>query len=156
MVTRSPINILYVDDEMNNLFSFKALFRLKYNIHLALNFKEAVQVMEKHAIHILLTDHRMPDITGLELVEMISGKYSNPVSILVTGCAPEKEANEAITHGKIFTCLSKPWDEVKLEQVLNEAYAHYKIKNETRDKAPIANLLLANQYMKSQTSLQAF
>lgn len=154
MIPRSPINILYVDDEMNNLLSFKALFRLKYNIHLAQNSKEAVQALEKNAIHILLTDHRMPDITGLELLDMVSGKYSNPTAILVTGCAPEKEANEAIVHGKIYTCLSKPWDEVKLEQILNEAYAFYKLRNE--GNPPITNLLFTNHYMRPQTSLPAF
>ncbi len=153
MTARNPINILYVDDEINNLLSFKAMFRLKYNVHLALNIKEATQVLEKNTIHILLTDHRMPDITGLDLVEIIGNKYSNPVAILVTGCAPEREAREAIMQGKIYACLPKPWDELRLEQMLNEAYAYYKLRNES--KVSITNLL-ANQYLKSQTSISAF
>ena len=96
MSSHTPINILYVDDELNNLLAFKALFRLKYNIYLAQNIAETAAILESNAIHVLLTDQKMPAITGLEFVEIIENKYPDLVCILITGYVSERDVNRAI------------------------------------------------------------
>ncbi|TXH56233.1 MAG: response regulator, partial [Bacteroidia bacterium] len=56
------INILYVDDEVNNLISFKATFRLKFKIFTAESGKEAIKILDENDIHIIITDQRMPEM----------------------------------------------------------------------------------------------
>lgn len=156
MVARSPINVLYVDDEVNNLFSFKAMFRLKYQVHIASNIEEAHKILEAHTIHVFLTDQKMPQISGLELVDIVKVKYKKPVSILVTGCAPEKDVNMALANGSIFSCITKPWDEGKLDETVMAAYAQYNLQNTSTEKAPISSLILTNPFQKPHTSLHAY
>ncbi|HXS36289.1 MAG TPA: response regulator, partial [Flavipsychrobacter sp.] len=81
------INILYVDDEMNNLISFKATFRIKYNVFTAESGADAVKILENSEINIIVTDQRMPNMTGVEFLESILGIYPEPIRILLTGYA---------------------------------------------------------------------
>ena len=135
MMNPSPINILYVDDELNNLLSFKALFRLKYNLYLAQNINETAAILENNTIHILLTDQKMPAITGLEFVEIIENKYPDLVCVLITGYAPERDVNRAINSGKLYACLAKPWDEAQLDEIVQEAYVIYNKRKLARNNA---------------------
>ena len=67
----SKITILYVDDEENNLFSFKAVFRIKYNVLTALSGDEALEILSKKQVHVIITDQRMPEMTGVEFLEKV-------------------------------------------------------------------------------------
>jgi len=64
-MTNKKINILYVDDEANNLMSFKATFRIKYNVFTAISGEEAKKILDNNDIHIIITDQRMPEMTGV-------------------------------------------------------------------------------------------
>ena len=59
------INVLYIDDESHNLTAFKAAFRRDYNIYLAESAEEGKSVLDKHNIHVILSDQRMPGVTGI-------------------------------------------------------------------------------------------
>ena len=65
------IAILYVDDEENNLFSFKAVFRVKYQVFTAISGDEALKIMGEKPIEIIITDQRMPNMTGVEFLEKV-------------------------------------------------------------------------------------
>lgn len=136
------INILYVDDEVNNLISFKALFRLKYNVFTAERGKEAVKILDAHDIHIIITDQRMPEMTGVELLESLVESHPDPIRILLTGYADLNAVIDAINKGKIFHYLSKPWNEKELDQTIQLAYTLYnkrKEDQETTDKLMVSN-----------------
>ena len=105
----TKISVLYVDDEENNLISFKATFRLKYKIYTALSGIEAMRIVEQHAVDIIITDQRMPQMTGVELLEEIIKINPDPMRILLTGYADMSAVIDAINKGKIFHYLSKPW-----------------------------------------------
>jgi len=126
------IAILYVDDEENNLISFKATFRLKYNVYTALSGQEALKILEEHTIHVIITDQRMPNMTGVEFLEQVLDKHIDPVRILLTGYTDMSTLVEAVNKGQIFHYLTKPWSEEELEQTIERAYSIYMEKEKIK------------------------
>jgi response regulator RpfG family c-di-GMP phosphodiesterase len=119
------INLLYVDDEENNLMSFKATFRLKYNVMIAISAAEAMKILEKKPVEIIITDQRMPNMTGIEFLEKVLEKYPDPVRILLTGYADMNAVIDAVNKGKIYHYLSKPWNEEVLDTTIQKAFEIY-------------------------------
>ena len=119
------ISILYVDDEENNLFSFKATFRLKYEVFTAINGAEAIELVKNNPIDIIITDQRMPEMTGVEFLEEIIKIDAAPMRILLTGYADMAAVVDAVNKGKIFHYLNKPWSEKELDQTIQRAYEVY-------------------------------
>ncbi len=111
------ISILYVDDEENNLFSFKATFRLKYKVFTAISGADAIDIVKNNQIHIIITDQRMPEMTGVEFLEeiiKINAGYTDMAAVV-----------DAVNKGKIFHYLNKPWSEEELDQTIQRAYDVY-------------------------------
>ena len=127
------INILYVDDEENNLVSFKATFRIKYNVFIAIGAKEAMTILDSKPIEIIITDQRMPNITGVEFLEKVIEKYIDPMRILLTGYADMTAVIDAVNKGKIFHYLSKPWNEEELDMTITRAFEVYKKNLEIKE-----------------------
>ena len=127
------INILYVDDEKNNLISFKAIFRIKYQVFTALSGAEAIDILDKNKIEIIITDQRMPEMTGVEFLERILDKHPDPMRILLTGYADMNAVIDAVNKGKIFHYLTKPWNEEELEMTIQRALAVYKAREEEKE-----------------------
>ena len=140
------INILYVDDELNNLISFKALFRIKYNIHTAISGEEAVKILRTKLINIIVTDQRMPQMTGVEFLESILEEFPDPIRILLTGYTDMNAVIDAINKGKIFHYLTKPWNEEELDLTINRAFDIYKQKIEERETN--SKLSLTNEQLE--------
>lgn len=126
------INILYVDDEENNLISFKATFRIKYNIYTAISATEAMKILETKPVEIIITDQRMPNMTGVEFLEKVLEKYPDPMRILLTGYADMTAVVDAVNKGKIFHYLSKPWNEEELDMTIQRAHDVYKEAEEAK------------------------
>lgn len=118
----SKIAILYVDDEENNLVSFKATFRLKYKVFTAISGADALEILSKNPIHIIITDQRMPNMTGVEFLEKVIVDYTDPIRILLTGYTDMSAIIDAVNKGKIFHYLTKPWKEEELTQTIDRAY----------------------------------
>jgi len=110
-MNNDKISILYVDDEENNLISFKATFRLKYNVFIAISGADAIEILEKNLIHVIITDQRMPNMTGVEFLEKVIEKFTDPIRILLTGYTDMNAVVDAINKGKIYHYLTKPWNE---------------------------------------------
>ncbi|WP_345229925.1 response regulator [Olivibacter ginsenosidimutans] len=119
------IVVLYIDDEENNLRSFKAAFRRKYSVHTALSGEEGLAILQDHQVHVIITDQRMPNMTGVELLEKVKINYPDPIRILLTGYTDMSAVVDAINKGKIYHYLTKPWKESELEHVINKAYDIY-------------------------------
>ena len=127
------ISILYVDDEENNLFSFKATFRIKYQVFTAISGDEALKILDTKPVQIIITDQRMPEMTGVEFLEKVLEKYPDPMRILLTGYADMGAVVDAVNKGKIFHYLAKPWNEEELDLTINRAYDKYKEKIELKE-----------------------
>src|SRR5690606_40067677 len=102
----TKISVLYVDDEENNLISFKATFRLKYTIYTALSGIAAMQIIEQHPIDIIITDQRMPQMTGVEFLEEVIKVNPDSMRILLTGYADMSAVVDALNKVKIFHYMS--------------------------------------------------
>ena len=124
------ITILYVDDEENNLYSFKATFRMKYKVLIALSGDEALEIMKAKPVHIIITDQRMPNMTGVEFLEKVIEIFPDPIRILLTGYADMGAVVDAVNKGKIFHYLAKPWNEEELDLTITRAFEKYEEKAE--------------------------
>ena len=134
------ISILYLDDELNNLVAFKAGFRSVFKVFTANNVVEALQVLNGNEIHVIISDQRMPDMTGVEFFEHILYKHPDPVRILLTAYSDITDVIKAINKGQIFRYIEKPWDHNRMIEAIESAYKHYwigrqlKIKNQELEK----------------------
>lgn len=136
------ISVLYVDDEENNLVSFKATFRLKYNVFTAISGEKALEIIDNNEIHVIITDQRMPTMTGVEFLEKVIDKNSDITRILLTGFADMTAVVDAINKGKIFHYLTKPWIEEELDLTIQKAYEIYREKKkitQLNDKLALSN-----------------
>ncbi|MDH5827411.1 response regulator [Sphingobacterium sp. SG20118] len=136
------ITILYVDDEENNLISFKATFRFKYKVYTAISGSVAIDIVKEKPIDIIITDQRMPKMTGVEFLEEIIKINPEPMRILLTGYTDMEAVIEAVNKGKIFHYLNKPWNEDELDETIGRAYEIYSERKnilETYSKLEVSN-----------------
>src|SRR4029078_899001 len=114
-IKKETYNILYVDDEENNLNSFRAALRRDYNVFTAISGEEGMEILSKNDIHVVVTDKRMPDMTGVQFLQRIPGDQDN-IRIILTGFTDMESIIEAINTGKVYRYIKKPWviDEIKI------------------------------------------
>jgi len=128
MTNSERVKILYVDDEENNLISFKAAFRFDYDIQLAASPQKALEILQVDSFHVILSDYRMPVMNGVELFEKIRNEYPLPVRVLITAYNDMESLIEAVNRGHIFRYIKKPWNETDLKTAVNEAFQFYSTK----------------------------
>lgn len=134
MDPESNIHVLYVDDEVTNLNAFQAAFRRYFTIYLASSAAEARKILWNHSVAILITDQRMPEVTGSQLLAEAVKVYPNQIRILLSGYADVEAIICAINKGFIFKYLEKPWNEKLLIETIKDAYRLYKLKEESIKK----------------------
>jgi two-component system sensor histidine kinase/response regulator len=122
----NPIKVLYVDDEENNLNSFKATFRQSYTVLVAQSASAAMDILEHNPdIKVIVTDQRMPETTGIEFLEQVRKLYPKPVRMLITGYTDIESVIGAINKGNVYRYIKKPWVEQDLRVAIEEGYKHY-------------------------------
>jgi DNA-binding NtrC family response regulator len=117
--------ILLVDDEPEILYSLKGLLRREFELYTAESAKQALEILAHHTIHVVMTDQRMPEMTGVELMARMKTAYPDAIRIVFTGYADIKAVIDAINNGGLFRYITKPWDPDELIDVLREAAAKY-------------------------------
>ncbi len=117
---KNKYNILYVDDEINNLNSFRAALRRFYNIFTAQSGEEGIQILAENDIHIVVTDQRMPNMTGVQFLQHIPVEQDN-IRIILTGFSDMESIIEAINTGKVYRYITKPWDKEELKITIDNA-----------------------------------
>jgi len=142
----TKISVLYVDDEENNLISFRATFRLKYQVYTAPSGAEAIRIVQEKPIDIIITDQRMPQMTGVEFLEEIIKINPEPMRILLTGYADMSAVVEAVNKGKIFHYLNKPWSEEELDDTIQRAYEVYSERRAIRES--VSKLEMTNEQLE--------
>lgn len=133
MLPQRQAKILYVDDEIDNLTIFKAAFRRLYDIQTALSGKEALQMMRnqppEQPFDVLITDQRMPEMTGVELLEITAVEFPQTVRMMLTGYSDMEAIIRAINKGNIFRYLTKPWELDELRLTIDEAFVKAQQQN---------------------------
>ena len=133
MSDSDPIySILYIDDEENNLISFKSTFRRDYHIHVASSGQEALEIMETNNIQLVITDQRMPDMSGIEFLEQIVPLYPDCMRMIMTGFSDLEAVIQAINKGNIYRYVSKPWNREDLKITIDSALEVYNLKSQNK------------------------
>ena len=104
------INVLYIDDEPNNINSFKASFRRVFNVFTAESAEEGRKILNTEDIQVILSDQRMPKETGIEFFQSILQSHPDPIRILITGYTDINAVIDAINVGQVYKYLTKPWN----------------------------------------------
>ncbi|MEJ7558257.1 MAG: response regulator [Pedobacter sp.] len=137
-----PINILYVDDEIHNLTAFQATFRRVFNVYLAESAKDGLSILKKEDIHIIITDQRMPGMTGIEFLASILIDYPDPIRFLLTGYSDLNAVIDAINVGQVYLYATKPWMEEELKNNIIRAFEVFSLRKENKvlnDQLSIVN-----------------
>ena len=129
----NKISVLYIDDEKDNLNSFKATFRRSFEIHTAESVLEGKKILQENNIEIILSDQRMPEITGVEFFASLIKEHNDCMRILVTGYSDIKTVIEAINLGQVYRYISKPWDNEDLKIVIEQASEVYRLRKENKE-----------------------
>ena len=138
-----PFGVLYIDDEINNLNSFKASFRRDFEIYTAQSAREGRKILDSYEIGVIITDQRMPGMTGIEFLESILSVYPDTIRILLTGFSDMNAVMDAINRGQVYKYLVKPWQNDELKLYIQNALEIYHLRKENKELAH--KLYLANK-----------
>ncbi len=129
------IGVLYIDDEANNLNSFKAAFRRDFNIYTASSAREGRKILDTYEIGVIITDQRMPGMTGIEFLESIIPVYPDTIRILLTGFSDINAVMDAINRGQVYKYLVKPWQNDELKMYIENSLEIYNLRKENKELA---------------------
>lgn len=138
--------ILVVDDEPDVVRSVQDLLRLDYRVLGATRAAEGLELLKNEPIHVVMTDQRMPETTGVEFLSHCRTEYPEAIRLLFTGYADLRAVIEAINQGNVFRYIAKPWDPDELQTVIREAVERYDLLAERQR--------LTTQLRKTNTDLQ--
>ncbi len=123
--------MLCVDDEPGVLQALKRLFRKEgYEIHLAQSAHEAIDILKKHKIHLIMTDYRMPDMNGVEFLKKAIEIDPGSLRLILSGYADAKVVCDAIDQGQVYRFMTKPWNDEELLESIRQCFEHIKIQEE--------------------------
>jgi C4-dicarboxylate-specific signal transduction histidine kinase len=121
-------DVLFVDDEPENLTVFEAACTGRFNVLIASSAAQALELLRQHVVYVLLADQRMPKMTGLELLERVQREYPEVVRMLVTAYADLETAIGAINRGQVRRYLKKPWQAAELMGALADGVEYYQMR----------------------------
>ncbi|MDT5121736.1 MAG: hypothetical protein QOC96_1218 [Acidobacteriota bacterium] len=136
--------IMIVDDEPANLRLLERLFRRDYQVIPAASGEEALELLGQHDVALLITDQRMPGMTGIELLQRTVSLRPHMVRIIITGYTDVGVLVEAINCGHVYKYVTKPWDNTALRLTVERALEHYET-NKSRHELEQANKRLSNR-----------
>ncbi len=120
--------VLFVDDEENVLSSYRRLLRNRFIIVTTISAEEAIETIKSsEPFAAVVTDYKMPEMNGVQLLSIVSEIAPETVRILITGYADLHTAIEAVNEGKIFRFLSKPCPHEQLEATINTAIEQHRL-----------------------------
>jgi DNA-binding NtrC family response regulator len=139
-----PYKILIVDDEAANLRALERLFREDYEVLTAEKGADAVELLREHDVAVLLTDQRMPEMTGTELLMNTISLRPRMVRIILTGYTDVDALVAAINGAQVYKYINKPWNNEDLKSTVARALEHYQASKESYE------LALANERLISR------
>lgn len=113
--------LLYVDDERPNLVAFRALLRDTYDVLIAESAEQAIELLQNNDIPLVVSDQRMPGMTGTELLEKVASDFPDCARMILTGYADIEAVITAINCGQIYYYFKKPWNEAEVRLTLSNA-----------------------------------
>lgn len=129
----SHASLLFVDDEANVLSSLKRLFRpYGYRIFTAEGGAQALEIMQRETIDLVISDMRMPEMNGAQFLQKVNEKWPDTVRILLTGYAEIEATIDAINKGHIYRYIAKPWEDNDIVLSIQHALRHKELEKANR------------------------
>ncbi|NEO83560.1 MAG: response regulator [Spirulina sp. SIO3F2] len=133
--TRKKPKILVVDDERDNLDLLYRTLRRDYRVFRADNGPNALEILSQEAdMSVIISDQRMPIMTGTEFLSLTAVQYPNIIRILLTGYTDVDDLVEAINSGKVFKYITKPWDAEDLMGIVSQALETHEVLKKRTDE----------------------
>jgi response regulator RpfG family c-di-GMP phosphodiesterase len=130
---RHEHTVLFVDDEVNILKALQRLLRTEdMNVLCASRAAEALDLLEKHPPQVVVTDQRMPEMSGVDFLAHVRERQPDIVRMMLTGYTEMKVAVDAINRGEIYRLITKPWNDDELRATLRQAFDHADLKAEIK------------------------
>lgn len=148
-------SILYVDDELDNLTTFQAVFRRHYHIFTAISPEEARELLRGEPIELIISDQRMPRMTGVEFFESIRDAHPDIVRIILTGYSDVQAIVDAINRGKIYHYIAKPWKMEEMKVILDNALEARDLRLSNRRLAAERNALALQAAQQERSAVQS-
>lgn len=141
--------IMIVDDEPANVGALERLFRRDYECLTATSGKEALGLLEQHDVALIITDQRMPGMTGIELLKQTAEIRPHMIRIILTGYTDAEALVEALNCGHVYKYVTKPWDNEDLRLTLSRGLEFYET-NKARHELSSANQRLVARLAEIQ------
>jgi len=145
-----PFNILYVDDEARNLQTFHSSFRRHYPIFVAQSGEEGLEIMRREHISLVISDQRMPGMTGVEFLEKVLPEFPHTVRMVLTGYGDVGSIIDSINKGKVDYFLLKPWKQQELKAIIDKALESLRLRAENEALTRERNRLLLESAQKEK------
>src|SRR4051812_4496021 len=116
--------ILIVDDERPNLTVLRNFLESGYTVHEAESGPEALEIARKVALDVVITDQRMPDMSGVEMLEQLRDFKPDVAGIVLTGFTDPPAMISAINRARVFRFLKKPWQPDDILETVRQACEH--------------------------------
>lgn len=114
-------NLLLVDDEERILRSLAMLFRGAYNVHMTVDANQALEIIQRERINVIVSDQRMPIMRGADLLRLVKEKSPNTMRVLLTGYSELESVVASVNEGEIFRFVNKPWNSDELKAIVSQA-----------------------------------
>lgn len=122
--------ILFVDDEPDVVEILAQSFENTYEVLTAMAGEEALEILQRRPVEVLITDQKMPDMTGVELIARAQRAGVDVTPILLTGYSDPADLVDAINLGRIYRYVNKPWDQTELLVTIKNAVDHHRLRKE--------------------------
>src|SRR5213595_1151359 len=132
MATVAKPCLLVVDDEPDLIQSVKDLLRFEYKVLGATRASEGLRIMAAENVQIVMSDQRMPEMTGVEFLSSLRNTHPDTVRLLFTAYADLTAVIDAINQGSVYRYIAKPWEAEDLKTTLRQAYEYYRLQEDRR------------------------
>ncbi|MFB9864661.1 response regulator [Rufibacter immobilis] len=130
-------SILFVDDEEDNLVVFRSMFRRHFKVFTAMSGEEGLRILNSEDISLVITDQRMPKMTGIQFLKNLPPS-KDAIRIILTGYSDMDSALEAINHCQVYRYLLKPWDKEELKTIMEGAVEEHRQRRAHRERVSVS------------------
>ena len=124
--------LLVVDDEVRSLELLERTLIHDHKVYTAINGQEALKIMNEKDIHLVITDQRMPGMSGVQFLEQTLDQHPQTIRIILTGYTDIDALVDAINTGQVYRYINKPWDPKELRSIVKQALEHFELTEENR------------------------
>jgi EAL domain-containing protein (putative c-di-GMP-specific phosphodiesterase class I)/FixJ family two-component response regulator len=154
----SQRHLLLLDDEPNILRSLRRVFRGQpWTVHIANTPDEAFELLARHPVGVVMSDQRMPLMRGTDFLARVKRLYPDTVRIVLSGYTELQSVTEAINEGAIYKFLTKPWNDLQLNEEIEQAFRQFEMAADTRrlqQRLSETNKQLESRLLQNEERLQ--